>query len=65
MERLSADLRREFPEMTALSRSNLLYIRKFAEAWPDAVNVQQSVGQIPWGHVRLRLDKLDDPETRL
>ena len=32
--RLAADLRREFPEMTGLSRSNLHYMRSFAAAWP-------------------------------
>ncbi|MFF5794712.1 DUF1016 N-terminal domain-containing protein [Paeniglutamicibacter sp. NPDC012692] len=33
--RLAEDLRREFPEMTGLSRSNLHYMRAFAAAWPD------------------------------
>jgi predicted nuclease of restriction endonuclease-like (RecB) superfamily len=31
--RLAADLRREFPEMTGLSRTNLHYMRTFAQAW--------------------------------
>jgi len=45
--RLSADLRREFPEMKGFSRANLLYMRSLAESWPDASIVQQLVGQIP------------------
>ena len=32
IERLSADLRAEFPDMRGLSRSNLHYMRAFAEA---------------------------------
>ncbi len=50
---LAADLRREFPEMTGLSRSNLKYMRAFAEAWPTDENGgaigQRPVGQLPWG----------------
>ena len=54
------DLRREFPEMTGLSRSNLMYMRSFADARPEEVSiVQRSVGQLPWGHVTVLLGKLD------
>ncbi len=35
IERLSRDLRAAFPEMKGFSRANLLYMRAFAEAWPD------------------------------
>jgi len=35
IDRLAADLRREFPDMTGFSRSNLKYMRAFAEAWPQ------------------------------
>ena len=31
-------------------RSRLMYMRAFAEAYPDDSIVQQVVGQIPWGH---------------
>ena len=27
-----------------------LYLRAFAEAWPEEAIVQQAVGQLPWGH---------------
>jgi predicted nuclease of restriction endonuclease-like (RecB) superfamily len=50
IERLAQDLRNAFPEMKGFSRSNLLYMRAFAEAWPDEQIVQQAVGQLPWGH---------------
>jgi predicted nuclease of restriction endonuclease-like (RecB) superfamily len=47
---LAADLLREFPDMKGWSRSNLMAMRAFAEAWPDEAIVQQLVGQLPWGH---------------
>lgn len=34
IDRLAADLRRDFPEMTGLSRANLHHMRRFADAWP-------------------------------
>jgi hypothetical protein len=43
------------------SRANLMYMRAFAEAWPDAAIVQQPVGQLPWGHNLVLLTKLKDP----
>lgn len=55
---LAKDLKREFPEMKGLSRTNLLYMRAFAEAYPDPKFVQQAVGQIPWGHNVRLLDKV-------
>jgi hypothetical protein len=45
IERLAADLHREFPGMTGFSRTNLLYMRAFAEAWPKKSFVQQVVGR--------------------
>lgn len=44
VDRLARDLRSEFPEMKGLSRTNLLYMRAFAETWPDESIVQQLVG---------------------
>ncbi len=46
IERLAKDLRAEFPKMRGLSRTNLLYMRAFAEAYSDAAIVQQAVGQL-------------------
>lgn len=62
--RLATDLRREFPEMTGLSRSNLHHMRAFAEAWTGSEVVPQVVGQLPWGHVRVLLDNVEDAATR-
>lgn len=63
MSRLADDLRAEFPDMKGLSRSNLFYMRGFATAWPEPI-VQQAVGQLPWGHITVLLDKLDSSEAR-
>jgi len=65
IERLSADLRSSFPEMKGFSRTNLLYMRAFAEAYPDEQIVQQLAGQIPWFHNCTLLDKVKNPTERL
>jgi predicted nuclease of restriction endonuclease-like (RecB) superfamily len=63
IQRLADDLHAEFPDMKGLSRSNLHYMRQFAEAWPEGV-VQQAAGQLPWGHVMVLLDKVNDQALR-
>lgn len=50
--------------MKGLSPRNLLYMRQFAEIWPDRAIAQQAVAQIPWGHNARLLDKVTDPDTR-
>ena len=65
VERLAKDLRAEFPHMKGLSRTNLIYMRAFAEAWPEEPIVQQVVGQWPWGHNVRLIDHLKTPEERL
>jgi len=65
VERLSIDLRREFPEMKGLSVRNLKYMRAFAEAWPDEVFVQQAAAQIPWFHNCILLDKVKEHAERV
>lgn len=65
IDRLAQDLRAAFPEMKGFSRANLMYMRAFAQAWPDAEIVQQAVGQLPWGHNLVLLTQLKDPALRL
>jgi predicted nuclease of restriction endonuclease-like (RecB) superfamily len=65
IERLAADLRSGFPDMQGLSRRNLLYMRKFAEEFPDPEFVQRVVAQLPWSHYVILMDKVKGPETRL
>ena len=47
IDQLAHDLTAAFPEMKGFSRRNLLYMRSFAEQWPDPEFVQQAVAQIP------------------
>lgn len=65
MERLGADLRREFPRMAGLSRTNLAYMRAFADAYPDEQTVREFPGKIPWGHNTALLDKTHSYEERI
>jgi predicted nuclease of restriction endonuclease-like (RecB) superfamily len=78
IDRLSQDLRAAFPEMKGFSRSNLKYMRVFAEAWPEFGIGQQPAGQLengafvhqllhnlPWFHLCTLLDKLKTREHRL
>lgn len=65
VERLAKDLRAEFLDIKGLSRTNLLYMRSFAESWPEEAIVQQVVGQIPWGHNVRILDLVKDHTERL
>lgn len=65
VDKVAADLRAAFPAMKGFSRANLMYMRAFAEAWPEADFVQQPVGQLPWGHNLVLLTKLKERDTRL
>lgn len=65
IERLAHDLRTAFPDMKGFSRANLMYMRAFAESWPDESIVQQAVGQLPWGHNLVLLTRLKEPRQRL
>lgn len=53
IDRLSADLRAEFPDFKGLSVRNLRYMRTFAEAWPDFLStssvapIEKSIVQTP------------------
>src|SRR5580658_2475367 len=65
VDRLALDLRAAFPGMRGFSRANLLYMRAFAEAWPDPEIVQRVVGRLPWGQNIELLTKLKEPAARL
>ena len=47
VDQVSRDLRATFPDLKGFSRTNLLYMRAFAEAWSEPEIVQQAVGQLP------------------
>jgi len=65
IDRMSHDLKENFPEMSGFSPRNLKYMRKFAEAWQNIEIVQRTVAQIPWRSNITLLDKLKDKELRL
>ena len=64
IDRLAKDLGAEFPGVEGFSPRNLKYMRSLAEAWPDAEIVPQLVALLPWGHLRVLLDRLKDREAR-
>ncbi|MEN6516759.1 MAG: DUF1016 N-terminal domain-containing protein [Methanospirillum sp.] len=64
IDRLAADLRREFPEMKGFSPRNLKYMRALVDAFPDRPFVQAVLAQIPWYHAITLLDKVRDPGAR-
>lgn len=64
IDRLSADLRRAFPDMTGLSPRNLAYMRHFAASWPDREIMQRVAAQIPWRQNQLLLDRVPVGPTR-
>ena len=65
ISRLATDLRKAFPDIKGFSSRNLLYMRAFAEAYPDETIVQQVVALIPWGHNVRILDGVKTSEERM
>lgn len=64
IDRLSADLREEYPDMQGFSPRNLLFMRSFAEAFSDAERVKQLVSQLPWGHIIRLLQRVKETTVR-
>ena len=54
VEKLSKDLKNEFPNQKGFSRSNLFSMKQWFEFYStsniEIKKIQQLVGQIPWGH---------------
>ncbi|WP_029137951.1 PDDEXK nuclease domain-containing protein [Nakamurella lactea] len=63
IDRLSTDLRAEFPGMRGFSARSLVYMRTFADRYPDSI-AQRPVAQLPWRHITTLLDKVPDPAAR-
>jgi len=64
IDRLSADLKEEFPEMEGFSPRNLKNMRRFAENWPDPQIVQQAVAQLQWRSILTLLTKVKHNSER-
>lgn len=66
VEKLSKDLKKEFPDVSGLSRTNLFAMRQFYLFYRGNFEfVPQLVGQIPWGHTRLIISKIKDIQEAL
>ena len=64
IEQLARDLKNEFPDLQGFSLSNLKYMARFAEAWPENPIGQQLVDQLPWGQNITLITQLHDRTTR-
>ena len=67
IDRLADDLQRSFPRMSGFSRTNIYRMRTFYIAWAGASGeiVPHPVGQLPWGHNVVLIEKLKDRAQRL
>ena len=66
IKQIAADLKTEFPHLTGFSRSNLFYMRQFYVFYSHAdEEIQQLVGQIPWGHNILIFRKIKSVSTAI
>lgn len=64
INRLAKDLKREFPDMTGFSLTNLKYMRSFAQAYSQEEISQRCVDQLPWRHNIVLFTKLKDTDLR-
>jgi len=64
IDRLSLDLKEEFPEMYGYSPRNLGNMKRFAMTWPDPLILQQAVAKLQWRSIILLLTKLKDNTAR-
>ncbi|MFH2093036.1 MAG: PDDEXK nuclease domain-containing protein [Pseudomonadota bacterium] len=64
VEILSKDLKVAFPEMTGFSPQNLWLARQFYLEYSPFPILQQLVGETPWGHNILIMQKIKDKDER-
>ena len=64
VERLSQDLRREFPGVAGFSVQNLWYMRQFQMEYREHEKLQPLVGEIAWAHNLVIMSKCKDPLER-
>jgi len=64
IDRLAADLRQEFPDMSGISSRNMLAMKVFAREFPEGPITQQPVAQLPWGHILQIMQRAKDPAAR-
>lgn len=54
---LSKDLKKKIPGAKCFSKSNLRYMHRFYKLFPIVPQVGEQLYHIPWGHVKLLIDK--------
>jgi predicted nuclease of restriction endonuclease-like (RecB) superfamily len=64
VEQMSKELKEEFGAKSGYSTQNLWYMRQFYLAYKDYSNLQQLVGEIPWGSNILIFSKCKDINER-
>ena len=64
IDRLTADLQSEFPDMGGLTTRNLLSMKIFAREFPDGPIAKQAVSQLPWGQIIRLMQMVKDTEAR-
>src|SRR5687767_9451792 len=64
IDRLARDLRKSFPDMQGFSARNLLFMRRFADEFPDEAIVKQLASQLPWWHLVRLIQKVKEPNAR-
>jgi predicted nuclease of restriction endonuclease-like (RecB) superfamily len=62
---LSQDLKHAFPDVKGFSKQNLFYMRQFSTEYNDYQFVQQTVGELPWGHNIEIITKIKDHAIRV
>jgi len=64
IENLSRDIQSEFPDIQGFSVTNLKYMRRFAETYPDFPKSQRGVDLLPWRNNITLMSKVKDPVVR-
>ncbi len=64
VEKLSNDLRKEFSGIKGYSAQNLWYMRQFYLEYKEYPNLQQLVGEIPWGQNLIILSRVKNIKDR-
>ena len=64
IDQISADLRKDFPEIRGLSTQNLKYMKRLAQEYSLEAIGQQAVDQLPWGHVIALIYKVLNTKKR-
>ncbi|ODS22335.1 hypothetical protein AB835_14740 [Candidatus Endobugula sertula] len=64
VEQLAQDLKRTFEGRSGFSTQNLWYMRQFYQEYRDDTDLQQLVGEIPWGQNLTIMAKVKDRGAR-